>query len=298
MGVGEQGRPAPSVTAWFGFVIFGYSYKAVVCGLLGRVLGIEILCEPMIAGIDVNHWIETLIYCPLLWLALHQVNADVFAPIPSDPAAARVQARRRLVGDGAIAIVLYGTGVHIANVVEINAREQQGLTDGPLYDLIYFLDEGLSHWLQFVPLFFVIGWFVVHDRGGRAYHPTAAVVFGLAHGIERAIGIIEGGKWFIGPPTVVWLAACVTVRIGRVGPAARSEFFVRYAAVFCVVHPLALAAYRTRFGSFAQPSTLGDARLTEVVTTAVVLIVAGGLIAALIERRARAGRLALSPEAG
>lgn len=286
--------PSRTVTAWFAVVAFAYSYKAVVCGLLDHVLGVEFLCSPMIRGISVNHWIETLVYCPLLWFALHQINTDVFGDPPTEAAAVRRHDRRRLAGEFAIAMVLYGTGVHVANVIEINAREEQGVTDGELYDLIYFLDEGFSHWLQFVPLFFVIGWFVWWDRPGRTFHPSIAVAFGVAHGIERAIGIIEGGKWFIGPPTVLWLGFCVAMRARRSGWSVREEFFVRYAVTFCVVHPLALLLYRVRHGSFVQPSSLSDSDLAELLTGAALMIGLAVAMGVRRERRATAAEPALS----
>ena len=148
------------------------------------------------------------------------MNADVFGD---------TAARSRRLGDGTggrrrsatarSRSFLYGTGLHIANVIELSSREQHGVDSGDVYDLVYFLDEGLSHYLQFVPLFFVIGWFVVHDRAGRVEHASLAVFFGVAHGVERAIGIIEGGKWFLGAPTVLWLALAVAVRVHRVGRA-------------------------------------------------------------------------------
>lgn len=276
------------VTAWFGVVVFAYYYKALVCGVLSHTFGVDLLCEPLIRNISVNHWIEILVYCPLLWLALHQVNSDVFGGITSDAAAARTRRRQRLVGEAAAAAVFYGTGVHIANVVEIASREQIGVADGELYDLVYFLDEGLSHYLQFVPLFFVIGWFVICDRPGRTDWPTVAVFFGVGHGVERAIGIIEGGKWFLGPPTVLWFAIAVVIRVrlrARQGGDARGEFFVRYAVAFCLAHPVAQLLYRLRFGAFDQPSSLTDARLAELGGWAVALSVTGTALIVWLDRR-------------
>ncbi len=273
---------------WFGVVVFAYYYKAVLCGFLGHTLGIDAICLTWIRGISTNHWIEIVVYCPLLWLALHQVNADVFGDVPREPLAHRRHQRRHLVGEFAIALVIYGTGVHIANVVEIFSRERQGLTDGEVYELVYFLDEGVSHYIQFVPLFFVIGWFIVHDRPGRVGHPALAVFFGVGHGVERAVGIIEGGKWFLGPPTVVWLSAAVLLRRRSVGAeAAGREFFVRYAVAFCLSLPVAQAAYYGRFGSFDQPSGLGDGRLAQVAIGAIVLTAVGTVVLTTLDAQRR-----------
>jgi hypothetical protein len=287
-----------TTVGWFAVVVFAYYYKVVLCGFFGGVLGAESLGETTIRGISTNHWIEIIIYCPLLWLALHQVNQDVFAHAPSAPGLQRVHARRQLMGEFAIAIVIYGTGVHIANVIEIYSREQQGITGGDVYDLVYFLDEGMSHYLQFVPLFFAIGWFVVHDRP-RTGLPTVAVFLGVGHGVERAVGLIEGGKWFLGPPTLVWLGLAALARrrrLQRAGVIAVDDFFFRYAISFCVTLPLAELAYLGRFGSFAQPSALDESRLRIVAYGAIVLTIVGTIVLTLSERwwKARPGVLAVS----
>jgi hypothetical protein len=262
-------------TVWFGLVVFAYYYKVVVFGFGGEVLDIELLTDTWVSGIDLNHWIEIVVYCPLVWFALHQVNADVFGDPPLEPVALARHRRAQTAGDCASALFLYGTGLHIANVIELSSREQHGVDSGDVYDLVYFLDEGLSHYLQFVPLFFVIGWFVVHDRAGRVDHASIAVFFGVAHGVERAIGIIEGGKWFLGAPTVLWLALAVAARERRVGRRAFDEFFVRYAVAFCVTLPIAEVAYRVQVGSFGQPSSLDRGVVVEVVIGAIAMTLVG-----------------------
>ena len=265
-------------TAWFGVVVFAYYYKVIVFGFGGEVLDIAVLNDTWIRGIDLNHWIETVMYCPLVWFALHQVNADVFGDPPIDPAAMRHR-HAQTISDCAIALFLYGTGLHVANVIELSSREQNGVDSGDVYDLVYFLDEGLSHYLQFVPLFFVIGWFVVYDRPGRLRHASLAVFFGVAHGVERAIGIIEGGKWFLGAPTVLWLGLAVVLRERRVGRIAFDEFFVRYAVAFCITLPIAETAYRIQVGSFGQPSSLDRGLVVEVVVGAIALTLIGTAVA-------------------
>jgi hypothetical protein len=259
--VGGSGDERTHAIGWFTVVVFAYYYKAVLVGFLGGVLGYKWLGGTLIHGISTNHWIEIIIYCPLLWLALHQINDNVFDIEHSTPLGRRAVARRRLIGEFAIAIVIYGTGVHIANVIEIYSREQRGIEEGDVYNLVYFIDEGFSHYLQFVPLFFVIGWFVINDRPRLGLHPTFALFLGAGHGVERTVGIIEGGKWFLGPPTVVWLASAAWIRsrrLRRLGVNARDDFFFRYAFSFCVTLPIAQLAYLGRVGSFAQPSRLAD----------------------------------------
>ena len=189
-----------------------------------------------------------------------------------------------LIGEFAIALVIYGTGVHIANVIEIYSREQRGIEEGDVYNLVYFLDEGFSHYLQFVPLFFVIGWFVIHDRPRLGVYPTVALFLGAGHGVERAIGIIEGGKWFLGAPTIVWIGAAAWIRgrrLQRFDVDPRDDFFFRYAVSFCVTLPVAQLAYLGRFGSFAQPSKLADsgARLTGIGVIVLTVVGTSALVA-------------------
>ncbi|HTH05925.1 MAG TPA: hypothetical protein VL916_08645 [Ilumatobacteraceae bacterium] len=260
---------------WFAVIVFAYYYKALLVGFMGGVLGIEWLGGTMIRGISTNHWIEIVIYCPLLWLALHQVNENVFG---GD------RGRRHLIGAFAIALVIYGTGVHIANVIEIYSREQRGIEEGDVYSLVYFLDEGFSHYLQFVPLFFVIGWFVINDRPRVGVYSTVALFLGAGHGVERAIGIIEGGKWFLGAPTVVWIGAAAWIRghrLQRLHVDPRDDFFFRYAISFCVTLPVAQLTYLGRFGSFAQPSELAEsgARLTGIGVIVLTAVGTSALVA-------------------
>jgi hypothetical protein len=282
--MGEQPvvRLRTNAVLWFGVVAFAYYYKAFLCGFLGNTLGIEFFCFTWIHGLSPNHWIDVIVYAPLVWFALHQVNTDVFGDIPTDANGLRHNRRLHLVGEIAIALVFYGLGIHIANVIEIYSREQAGLAEGGLYDLIYLLDEHVSHYVQNVPLFFVIGWFIIQDRPGRTSHAMLAVFFGVGHGVERTFGIIEGSVWFLGPLTVAWFALAVWIRWRKVGSSAGNEFFVRYAVGFCVALPVGLLAYYLRFGSFDQPSGLSNAHVGQIAAGAFVLTALGtlGLIAA------------------
>eukprot|EP00494_Astrolonche_serrata_P002947 UN02953 len=64
----------------------------------------------------------------------------------------------------AMAIFVYGTGLHVMNTAEICAREHAHIdeTDDPkirdLYNMIWNIDENLSHNIQFYPFsFFWVG---------------------------------------------------------------------------------------------------------------------------------------------
>ena len=180
--------------------------------------GLDFICYTWIHGIASYLWIEIIFYGPVIWFALYKVNTDVFGDIPTETEALRKHRRLQLISTMAIAIIIYGVGIHVTDVVEVFSREHENIADGKVYELVYFLDEGLSHYVQFFPFFFVMGWFLIYDRPGRTAYPTLALFFGVAHGMERTIGIIEGEKWFLGPAAFVWMAFAAWLRWRRVGP--------------------------------------------------------------------------------
>ena len=131
---------------WFAVVVFAYYYKAVLVGFMGGVLGMEYLGGTLIHGISTNHWIEIIIYCPLLWLALHQINDNVFDLDRGPAHDRRANARRRLIGEFSIALVIYGTGVHIANVIEIYSFGEMQLS--PYFVMEYVPGTNVANWLD------------------------------------------------------------------------------------------------------------------------------------------------------
>lgn len=279
-------------TAWFAVFVFARLYTAVLNDFLGRILGLEFISYTWIHGIPTYLWLEIIFYGPVIWLALTQVNADVFGDVPAEPAALRKHRRLQFIATFAIAILIYGIGIHVTDTIEVLSREREQITDGAVYDLVYFLDEGLSHYIQFFPLFFVMGWFLIFDRGGRTGHPYIALFLGVVHGIERAVGIIEGEKWFLGPAVIVWMAMAAWLRWRRVGSAASAEFFFRHAVAFCLTLPASQVLYYTRFHSFPPPSLLSDGELTQLAVGAVVLTVVGSVLVAALDRWWHKRRLA------
>ena len=169
-------------------------FTAFLCDFLGRILGLEFISFTWIHGIPTYLWLEITLYGPVMWLALTQVNADVFGDVPTEPEALRRHHRLQFAATVAIAILLYGVGVHVTDTSEVLSREREHVTDGAVYELVYFLDEGFSHFIQFFALFFVMGWFLIYDRVGRTASPSIALFLGVVHGIERGVGIIEGEK--------------------------------------------------------------------------------------------------------
>ena len=271
-------------TAWFAVFVFARLYTAVLNDFLGRILGLEFISYTWIHGIPTYLWLEIIFYGPIIWLALTQVNADVFGDVPTEPEALRKHRRLQFAGTMAIAILLYGIGVHVTDTIEVLSRTREHITEGAVYDLVYFLDEGFSHYIQFFALFFVMGWFLIFDRLGRTAHPSIALFLGAVHGIERGVGIIEGEKWFLGPAVLVWMSTAAWLRWRRVGSAASSEFFFRHAIAFCLTLPVSQAMYYIWFHSFPPPSSLSDSELAQMAIGAVGLAVVGTVVVAALDR--------------
>jgi len=271
------------VTVWFAVFVFARLYTAVLNDFLGRILGLEFISYTWIHGIPTYLWIEIIFYGPVIWLALTMVNADVFGDVPAEPVALRRHRRLQFAATFAIAILIYGIGIHVTDTLSV-LSEREHMTDGAVYELIYFLDEGLSHYVQFFPLFFVMGWFVIYDRLGRTANPSIGLFLGAVHGIERGVGIIEGEKWFLGPAVIAWMALAAWLRWRRVGSAAPAEFFFRHAVAFCLTLPASQFLYYIWFDAFPPPSSLSDSEITQMAVGAVALAVVGTVLIASLDR--------------
>lgn len=278
-------RVRTAAVAWFAVVVFGRLYTVVLCDVPERVFGSDALCHTWIRDVPIYLWVELIAYGPVMWFALHQVVADVFGDVPVEPMALRRHRRTKFAATAGIAMFLYGVGVHAADTIEVFSRERVGVTDGPVYDLVYFFDEGVSHYIQFVSLFFVIGWIVLHDRPARTSHATLALFLGAAHGVERGLGTTEGEKWYLTPAVIAWVVAAALLRRRRVGRTAADEFFVRYAAVLAVTMPVCQIAYAVWFGGFPPPSEFDDADYARAAIGAVALVLVGTGVAIALDRR-------------
>lgn len=251
--------------------MFGRLYTVLLCDVPERVFGVDWFRDTLIHRIPVYLWVELVLYGPIMWLALTRLNSAVFAQLPTAGRDRRLRERQRFVGYAACAAFLYGVGIHAADIVEVYSREQAGITGGDVYELVYYLDEGLSHFVQFVSLFFLLGWFVLWDQPGRRTIPRLGLLLGVAHGVERSLGVVEGEKWYLGPAMAAWLLVAAWLRWRRVGTAAADELFVRYAVVVAVTVPVGQSLYFARFGAFTPPSNLSDGAYAELAVGAVAL---------------------------
>ncbi|MCH8200436.1 MAG: hypothetical protein IIB85_00780, partial [Chloroflexi bacterium] len=78
---------------WFSVLVFARLYTAILNDFLGSILGLEFIGYTWIHGIPTYLWVEIIFYGPVIWLALYQVNTDVFGDVPTDPEALKKHRR-------------------------------------------------------------------------------------------------------------------------------------------------------------------------------------------------------------
>jgi hypothetical protein len=256
------------------FISIGYQYKLIFCGGMGLVLGQKWICYSMVHGITTNHWFEHLIYVPLMWIALNKVNDIVFGPNENEVISKSLR-RQKWIGQLLAAIYIYGHGMHIMNTVELWSRINHGITSGPVYEQIWWIDEQLSHIVLFFSFFFLLAWFIAHDRLDRNQAKTMAVLTGVLHGVDRGVGVVEGDSVFSSLFFIAMILIAAIFRWYRHNQDfARSwkDFFFRHATTFSISMILFLLCYNFLFGLSVQPSEMGE-EVKGVVVLGIGLIV-------------------------
>ena len=203
------------LVVWFTATCLAYYYKPLMCGGVADSLGAGGFCDASVRGISMNQWAEIVLYCPSMWLGLHLSKRDVFEGARVHRGERHSLQRQELAADLGIALLLYGYGLHVANVIEIHSRRDARITSGSVYDLTYFLDEDLSHYVIQLSLFFVLGWLIAYDRPDRVEGATVALLIGVAHGVERGVSFVESGKSFFVFPVLSWFVFAVVTRWRR-----------------------------------------------------------------------------------
>lgn len=278
-------KESKSLIWWLAYVCFAYHYKVIVCGFFGKDLGYDWLCKTVVHGVTTNHWFEQLIYAPILWLAFYKIINIVFGPGENEILGKKVR-RLKTVAYFLLAMYIYGIGIHFINTVEIYARTELNIESGALYDQIYWIDEQFSHWVQFFFFFSLFAWLIIYDRLDRVHGGYAAIFTGLLHGLERAIGVIEGDSPFVALLLgAVILVACFIrwQNHGRNFNRVWKDFFFRHGLSFGLSMPIALYVYQFVFNGFIQPSTMGESAWLVIVFVAVFTGI-GFSIAILFDR--------------
>lgn len=250
------------------YICFGYYYKVLL-------LPIRFISLKLVYFVDVNHWIELFFYCPILFFSLYMVNQIIFRESKNQHGEeyhSFAHKTRKAIGLIAIGINFYGMGIHAsANPIEIYTREHTDIDlESNQYKLIHLLDEDVSHWIQFIPFFFAIGWFVIQDKTGRFAGPYMSVFMGVGHGVDRAIGVIEGNSWWMGVPMSVWLLICCYLRYRKYGKSFAKcieDYFFRHGLAIGVTIPSCQLLYVILFGGFVQPSEYRAAYYYQAIYT-------------------------------
>lgn len=244
------------------FICFGYYYKALIH--LFHVPGYPDRDPPLYQGTDFNHWLELALYCPLMWVCMHMMVDNVFSlPLPghNDTASTTRRKRWRFLTDFCVAYFFFAQGAHqIANNLEMYSRRILGLEGTPIHKVIYFFDEDLTHVMQFIPMYAIFFLVTLHDPPGRFISPLASVVAGAGHGVENAIGIIEGNQpWIVGPAVLSMVVAASFRWKYRYNDDTRAvwrDFFFRYMTMKATMMSLSVVAWHFLFGLYVQSHEL------------------------------------------
>lgn len=162
---------------------------------------------------------------------------------------------------GFIAIFLYGHAMHLtANSIStfsMEIRNYGEIIPKDSYELIYFLDEILGHWLVYIGLFGVIAvWTAKSKTQTTSFLPS--FICGALFGLAYSISIVES--------TLVWVGVLFfIVSMVSIFYNAKYVIFSSYknglmsifslgAAIFMLLGEL---AYYLVVGSFIEPSKLG-----------------------------------------
>jgi hypothetical protein len=166
---------------------------------------------------------------------------------------------------------LYGHAMHMtANAINTYGTEIHNyLSEIPsdLYSLIYFFDENLGHWIMFVSLFVLFGFWSQIEKPFQSSHDagrqiTWMVTIGVLEGIFLGVAMIEGSQPILGYVFGALLFLC-TLRntLLRARQLGLVESLATYpATTFAMFGAAAIliaeTVYHVIMGGFVQPSQI------------------------------------------
>ena len=167
-------------------------------------------------------------------------------------------------------LFLYGHAMHATgNAINTYATEVNDYKDQipkDLYDLIFFLDERLSHLVLFVAVTGLIGCWFVWDQFALAPPlmprlPLILIPMGLLYGVTKAYAVIEARMvWIIFPIVLVllgmWLWYWRRSRRSLIRYAGHRPF-TTFVAVMVFVAVTGMVIWWLYWGGFPQPSEVG-----------------------------------------
>ena len=164
------------------------------------------------------------------------------------------------------------------------SRQNHGITTGPVYEQIWWIDEQLSHLVQFVAFFLLMAWFIAQDRLDRTHSKNIAIISGVLHGIDRGVGVVEGDSSSLGfflMGTIMLACAYRWYRHDKNFWRSWQDFFFRHSFIFCITMALLLGFYSFFFGLDVQPSEMGNAAVQVAILGIFMIVIEITLVVAL-----------------
>lgn len=173
-----------------------------------------------------------------------------------------------LVALGLMTLVLYGHAMHLTgNAINTYSTEIQHYQDripADTYQLIYFFDENLGHWLLYMGFFGSLGiWMMADgkatDQTGTAYWQS--ILPGGLLGLSYAIAMVESSQPWMGFASAGWLIVCAIWSANQLRKGLRERWFeskwVRFGLAAALMLCIGELVYLAMMGSFIQPSQIG-----------------------------------------
>lgn len=159
---------------------------------------------------------------------------------------------------GCLILFLYGHAMHVtANTINTyltEVRDYREIVPDDAYDLIYFLDEDLSHLLIFGGLLALLMIMCAYEVRADAANPLWPVtVLGVIEGATLAIAMIEAAKPYLPFASAIVSLAVLTHFNQGIWPQTPLSRYTLWMALGLLVTPV---AYVLVFGSLTQPSEL------------------------------------------
>lgn len=169
---------------------------------------------------------------------------------------------------GLLCLTMYGHAMHLTgNAINTYSTEVHQYIDripSDTYELIYFFDELLGHYLFFTGILGTFGVWILADQRSQIASWQDYAAGGLL-GVSYAIAIIESSQAWFGFVLSTWLLLCACYQskcgtkcsLRKFHQHMADSYWFRFGVVTAVMILLGEILYYFTFGSFIQPSQLG-----------------------------------------
>ncbi len=208
----------------------------------------------LIGRMRIVDFVDLIFLAPFYLVILARIHAEIFTNRKSF---------MFWLGLALLSLFLYGHAMHLTgNAIntystEIHNYRSQIPTD--TYELIYFFDENLGHWLTFAGLFGVMGVWLAEDKleDKRIW---LTMVPGVVIGLFQSVSIIESSHPWLGLVASLLLIIILIIRLIKNRETLIEVFkkhpvgrFIMVVALFILIGEL---IYYIVMGGFIQPSQL------------------------------------------